>query len=290
MSDVRPFRFEIPDSALNELKRRLAETRWPDRETPQDWSQGVPLAYTQEVCEYWRTRYDWRRCEAQLNALPQFITTIDGVDIQFIHLRSKHEHALPMVVTHGWPGSVIEFLKVMGPLTDPTAHGGDAADAFHVVCPTLPGFGFSGKPTAPGWGVERIGRVWGQLMARLGYDRYVAQGGDWGSIVTHSMGLSETEHCIAMHSNMPMVMPSEAVMKDLTEQEKSAAAPVSSTTGTGTPATPRSRARGRRPSATRWSTRRPGSARGSSRSSGAGPTATATPKTRSRATRCSTTS
>ena len=223
MSDVRPFRFEIPDSALNELKRRLAETRWPERETPKDWSQGVPLAYTQEVCEYWRTRYDWRRCEARLNALPEFITTIDGVDIQFIHLRSKHEHALPMIVTHGWPGSVIEFLKVLGPLTDPTAHGGDAADAFHVVCPTLPGFGFSGKPTAPGWGVERIGRVWGQLMARLGYGRYVAQGGDWGSIVTHSMGLSETEHCIAMHSNMPMVMPSEAVMKDLTEQEKSAA-------------------------------------------------------------------
>jgi epoxide hydrolase len=145
MSDVRPFRFEIPDSALNELKRRLAETRWPERETPKDWSQGVPLAYTQEVCEYWRTRYDWRRCEARLNALPEFITTIDGVDIQFIHLRSKHEHALPMIVTHGWPGSVIEFLKVLGPLTDPTAHGGDAADAFHVVCPTLPGFGFSGR-------------------------------------------------------------------------------------------------------------------------------------------------
>ena len=222
MSDVRPFRFEIPDGTLNDLKRRLAETRWPERETPKDWSQGVPLAYTQEVCEYWRTRYDWRRCEARLNALPQFLTTIDGLDIQFIHLRSKHDRALPMIVTHGWPGSVIEFLKVLGPLTDPTAHGGDAADAFHVVCPTLPGFGFSGKPTAPGWSVERIGRAWGQLMARLGYDRYVAQGGDWGSAVTHAMGLSETEHCIAMHSNMPLLSPSEAVTKDLTEQEKSA--------------------------------------------------------------------
>jgi epoxide hydrolase len=222
MSDIRPFRFAIPDSALQDLKRRLGDARWPERETAQDWSQGVPLAYTREVCEYWRTRYDWRRCEAALNALPQFVTTIDGLDIQFIHLRSKHERALPMIVTHGWPGSVIEFLKVLGPLTDPAAHGGGAADAFHVVCPTLPGFGFSGKPSAPGWGVERTGRAWGQLMARLGYDRYVAQGGDWGSAVTHAMGLSETEHCIAMHSNMPLLSPSEAVTKDLTAQEQSA--------------------------------------------------------------------
>ncbi len=224
MSDIRPFRFEIPSGALDDLKRRLSETRWPDRETPDDWSQGVPLAYVQEVCEYWRTDYDWRRCEARLNDLPQFITEIDGLDIQFIHARSPHEDAMPMIMTHGWPGSIIEFLDVIGPLTDPTQHGGDAADAFHVVCPALPGFGFSGKPTAPGWGIERIGRAWGQLMARLGYDRYVAQGGDWGSAVTHAMALSETEHCAAMHSNMPLLSPSEALMQDLTEQEQSALA------------------------------------------------------------------
>ncbi len=222
MSDVRPFRFEIPDGTLNELKRRLAETRWPDRETPKDWSQGVPLAYTQEVCEYWRTRYDWRRCEARLNALPQFLTTIDGLDIQFIHLRSKHDRALPMVVTHGWPGSVIEFLKVLGPLTDPTAHGGDAADAFHVVCPTLPGFGFSGKPTAPGWGVERIGRAWAsswRVSATTATSRRAVTGARRSRT---RWGCAETEHCIAMHSNMPLLSPSEAVTKDLTEQEKSA--------------------------------------------------------------------
>ncbi|MGE0484132.1 MAG: epoxide hydrolase family protein [Gammaproteobacteria bacterium] len=224
MSEIRPFRFEIPEQALHDLRRRLNDTRWPERETPDDWSQGAPLAYVQEVCEYWRTDYDWRRCEAALNALPQFVTEIDGLDIQFIHLRSKHADALPMVMTHGWPGSVIEFMKVLGPLTDPTAHGGSASDAFHVVCPTLPGFGFSGKPRAPGWGIERIGRAWGQLMARLGYDRYVAQGGDWGSAVTHAMALSETEHCAAMHSNMPLLSPSEAVMGDLTEFEQSALA------------------------------------------------------------------
>ncbi len=224
MSTIRPFRFEIPETAITDLRRRLTDARWPDRETPQDWSQGAPLAYVKELCEYWRTDYDWRRCEARLNALPQFITEIDGIDIQFVHLRSKHENALPMVMTHGWPGSVIEFLKVLGPLTDPTAHGGSAADAFHVVCPTLPGFGFSGKPTAPGWKVPRIGRAWGQLMARLGYDRYVAQGGDWGSTVTHAIGMAETTHCAAIHVNMPLVSPSEASMQNLTEQEQSALA------------------------------------------------------------------
>jgi pimeloyl-ACP methyl ester carboxylesterase len=222
MADIRPFRFDVPESDLADLRQRLARTRWPERETPTDWSQGAPLAYVREVCEYWGTQYDWRRCEAQLNALPQFITEIDGLDIQFIHLRSRHENALPMVMTHGWPGSVIEFLKVLGPLTDPTAHGGNAADAFHVVCPTLPGFGFSGKPTAPGWGTQRAGRAWGQLMARLGYDRYVAQGGDWGSGVTHAMMLSETEHCAAAHVNMPLVSPSEALLAQPTEQELAA--------------------------------------------------------------------
>lgn len=224
MSAIHPFKFDIPEADLDDLRRRLAATRWPERETPADWSQGAPLAYVQEVCDYWRTQYDWRRCEARLNALPQFITEIDGLDIQFIHLRSKHENAMPMVMTHGWPGSVIEFLKVLGPLTDPTAYGGNAADAFHVVCPTLPGFGFSGKPTAPGWTTQRTGHAWGTLMARLGYTRYVAQGGDWGSGVTHAMAQSETTHCAAVHVNLPLVAPSAAAMENLTEEEQSALA------------------------------------------------------------------
>ena len=224
MSEIRPFSFEIPEGALHDLRRRLSDVRWPDHQTVDDWSQGAPLAYVQDICEYWRTDYDWRRCETRLQALPQFITEIDGLDIQFIHLRSKHEDALPLIITHGWPGSVIEFLDVLGPLTDPTAHGGSAADAFHVVCPTLPGFGFSGKPIKTGWGIERIGRAWGQLMARLGYTRYVAQGGDWGSAVTHAMALSETTHCAAMHTNMPLLAPSPASMENPTAQEKDALA------------------------------------------------------------------
>lgn len=220
MTDIRPFTFDIPEAAIDDLRRRLADTRWPEEETVSDWTQGSPLAYTQELCEYWRTQYDWRRCEKQLNSLPQFITEIDGLDIQFIHLRSKHEDALPMVMTHGWPGSIIEFHKVLEPLTNPTAFGSSASDAFHVVCPTLPGFGFSGKPTTPGWNVEKIGKAWGKLMAKLGYDRYVAQGGDWGSIVTHSMGHTETEHCAAMHSNMPLLIPSEEALKNPTADEQ----------------------------------------------------------------------
>lgn len=224
MSMIKDFRFDVPQDALDDLKQRLAATRWPERETPEDWSQGIPLGYMQEICEYWRNGYDWRRCESQLNALPQFQTGLDGLNIQFIHLRSSHPGALPLVMTHGWPGSIHEFMKVLGPLTEPQTHGGDAADAFHVVCPTLPGFGFSGKPTTPGWTVQRIGRAWGQLMARLGYDRYVAQGGDWGSAVTTAMGLSETEHCAAIHTNMPLVRPSPAVMNDLTDFEKDALA------------------------------------------------------------------
>ncbi|MBX9606037.1 MAG: epoxide hydrolase 1 [Gammaproteobacteria bacterium] len=224
MSKVKRFRIKVPKSAIADLKRRLANTRWPERETPGGWSQGIPLSYMQELAAYWRNDYDWYRCQDALNALPQFITELDGLDIQFLHIKSPHRNALPLVMTHGWPGSVIEFLKVIGPLTDPVAHGGDAADAFHVVCPTLPGFGFSGKPTLPGWSVERIGRAWGQLMARLGYKRWVAQGGDWGSAVTHSIGMTETKHCAAIHTNMPLLSPSPAVMTDLTEQEKSALA------------------------------------------------------------------
>ena len=222
MSDLRDFRFDVPEEALDDLKRRLAATRWPDRETPDDWSQGIPLAYVQDVCAYWQNEYDWRRCEAALNALPQFITEIDGLDFQFLHVRSPCEDALPLVMTHGWPGSVIEFLKVIGPLSDPQAHGGNASDAFHVVCPTLPGFGYSGKPDAPGWSIQRIGRAWGQLMARLGYDHYVAQGGDWGAFVTECIALSETEHCIGMHSNMPFLSPSPELLENPTEFEQSA--------------------------------------------------------------------
>ena len=224
MSDIRSFRFDVPEEALDDLKHRLGAARWPDRETPDDWSQGVPLAYMKEVCDYWQNEYDWRRCEAALNALPQYMTEIDGLDFQLLHVRSPRDDALPLVMTHGWPGSVLEFMKVIGPLTDPEAYGGKGSDAFHVVCPTLPGFGFSGKPKAPGWTIQRISRTWGQLMAALGYDRYVAQGGDWGAAVTICMGLSETEHCGAIHTNMPLVRPTGALLDGLTDFEKNALA------------------------------------------------------------------
>ncbi len=224
MTDIKPFSIATPEADLDDLRRRLTSTRWPERETPDDWSQGIPLDYVKDICSYWRDEYDWRRCEAWLNNIPQFTTEIDGLDFHFLHIRSPHENALPMVMTHGWPGSIIEFSKVIGPLTDPGAHGGDNADAFHVVCPTLPGFGYSGKPTSPGWGVERIGVAWGQLMARLGYDRYVAQGGDWGAAVTCSMGVTETEHCAGIHTNMPILSPSAEVTQDLTDFEKDAMA------------------------------------------------------------------
>ncbi|MGD9600789.1 MAG: epoxide hydrolase family protein [Gammaproteobacteria bacterium] len=223
-TDIRPFKFAVPEAVLDDLRQRLAQARWPERETPPDWSQGIPLAYTREVCEYWRTRYDWRRCEAALNALPQFITEIDGLDIQFLHVRSPHTQARPLVMTHGWPGSVIEFLKVIGPLADPPAHGGNPADAFHVVCPTLPGFGWSGKPTAPGWTLERIGRAWTTLMLRLGYDQYFAQGGDWGSAVTMNIGMTEAAHCAGIHSNMPLVDLTPDMLENPTDFEKSALA------------------------------------------------------------------
>jgi pimeloyl-ACP methyl ester carboxylesterase len=221
---ITPYSIEIPTSALDDLKARLANTRWPEAETTGDWNQGIPLAYTREVCEYWANSYDWRRCEAQVNAFDQFKTTLDGLGIHFLHVRSPHENALPVVMTHGWPGSIIEFMKVIEPLSNPTAHGGDAADAFHVVCPTLPGFGFSDKPTKNGWDCERTGRAWGELMKRLGYDRYVAQGGDWGAIVTSSIGRTETDRCAGIHLNMPMALPDPDTMDDLTEQEQSALA------------------------------------------------------------------
>jgi pimeloyl-ACP methyl ester carboxylesterase len=232
-TEIRPFKIEIPDAEIEDLRRRLASTRWPEKELVDDWSQGIPLSYVQEVCAYWGEKYDWRSREALLNQWPQFMTEIDGIDIHFIHVRSKHENAMPLVITHGWPGSVVEFQKVIGPLTDPTAHGGDASDAFHVVCPSLPGYGFSGKPTKTGTSVGKIGAMWGQLMARLGYDKYAAQGGDWGAMVTSAIGIEDTEHCLGIHLNMPIVAPDPETMSDMTEQEKSALAGIAHYTEQG---------------------------------------------------------
>jgi pimeloyl-ACP methyl ester carboxylesterase len=205
--DVTPFKVHVPQAALNDLKTKLANTRWPDKEPVTDWSQGVPLAKAQALVEYWRTHYDWRRVESTLNGLPQFRTQVDGLGIHFIHVRSKHENALPVIMTHGWPGSVIEFLQVIGPLTDPTAHGGKAEQAFHVVIPSLPGFGFSDKPTEPGWRLPRIANAWALLMARLGYSRYVAQGGDWGAGVTSWMAKQQPSGLAAVHLNLPILFP-----------------------------------------------------------------------------------
>jgi pimeloyl-ACP methyl ester carboxylesterase len=207
--EIRPFHVDISDEALEDLRRRIAATNWPEKETVADQSQGVPLAMIQKLARYWATDYDWRKCEANLNALPQFITEIDGLDIHFIHVRSRHEDALPLVVNHGWPGSIIEQLKIIDRLTDPKAHGASAADAFHVVIPSMPGYGFSGKPTSTGWGPERIGRAWAELMERLGYGRYVAQGGDWGAFVVDQMGLQAPGGLLAIHTNMPATVPAD---------------------------------------------------------------------------------
>ncbi|RWK41082.1 epoxide hydrolase family protein [Mesorhizobium sp.] len=206
---IRPFTVSIPQAALEELRRRIAETRWPDRETVDDQSQGIQLAKLKPLVKYWGTGYDWRKAEAKLNALPQFLTTIDGVDIHFIHVRSKHPNALPLIMTHGWPGSVFELLKTVGPLTDPTAHGGRAEDAFDLVLPSMPGYGFSGKPTETGWGPDRIAQTWAELMKRLGYTRYVAQGGDWGSPVSSAMARQAPTGLLGIHINLPAVVPPE---------------------------------------------------------------------------------
>jgi pimeloyl-ACP methyl ester carboxylesterase len=205
---IRPFHVNVPEAELTELRRRVAAARLPERETVTGFSQGVPLATTQKLAQYWQKEYDWRRCEARLNAVPNFITEIDGLDIHFIHVRSKHENALPVLISHGWPGSIVEQLKLIEPLTNPTAHGGSAADAFHVVIPSIPGYGFSGKPTGTGWGPERIARAWVALMKRLGYATFVAQGGDWGAVVVDYMGVQAPKGLLAIHTNMPGVVPS----------------------------------------------------------------------------------
>jgi pimeloyl-ACP methyl ester carboxylesterase len=208
-TDIRPFSVNVPEAELTELRRRINATRWPERELVNDISQGVQLATMQKLARYWATDYDWRKVEAKLKALPQFITNIDGLDIHFIHVRSKHENALPLIVTHGWPGSVIEQLKIIDPLTNPTAHGASASDAFHLVIPSMPGYGYSGKPTTTGWEPMRIARAWVELMKRLGYTRYVAQGGDWGSLVTELMGVQASPGLIGIHTNLPMTVTPE---------------------------------------------------------------------------------
>jgi epoxide hydrolase len=223
MSDqVAPFRIAATADQLEDLKRRLRATRWPERECVDDWTQGLPLAYAQEVASYWLEKYDWRAREALLNRFAQFKTEIDGLGIHFIHVRSPHANAMPLVVTHGWPGSIVEFHKVIEPLTNPTVHGGEAADACHVVCPSLPGYGFSDKPTRSGWNVQRIAGAWSELMLRLGYKQYAAQGGDWGAAVTTCIGIQDPANCIGIHLNMPIVPPDPATANDLTDKEKSA--------------------------------------------------------------------
>jgi len=218
--EVVPFRIEVPQGTLGDLRARLAGTRWPEAETVDDWSQGVPLSYLRELCRHWAEDYDWRATERRLNLLAQFRTEVDGLGIHLLHLRSPHPDAFPVVLTHGWPGSVVEFLKVIGPLTDPTAHGGDAADAFHLVVPSLPGYGFSDRPAQPGWGVERIAGAWARLMARLGYRRYGAQGGDWGTSVSTSIAQQDPEHVAGIHLNPPLAPPDPATFDDLTEAER----------------------------------------------------------------------
>ena len=217
---MSPFRVSVTEAELIDLRGRLRRTRWAEKETVDDWSQGIPLAYVRELCTYWAETYDLRRIETRMNALPQFKTEIDGLGFHFIHVRSKEPNALPLVLTHGWPGSVVEFFETIGPLTDPVAHGGDARDAFHVVLPSLPGYGWSDKPTSSGWSVERVADAWAQLMARLGYDRYGAQGGDWGAAVTTCIGAQDPAHCAGVHLNLVFVGPDRSTMDQLTAEEQ----------------------------------------------------------------------
>jgi pimeloyl-ACP methyl ester carboxylesterase len=220
-ADITPFRIDIPDADLDDLRQRLRLTRWPEAQTVDDWSQGIPLDYLRRLCAHWLDAYDWRATEARLNRFPQFRTEIDGLPIHFIHLRSPEPDALPLVMTHGWPGSIVEFHKVIEPLTDPAGHGGAAADAFHLVCPSLPGYGFSGKPDRTGWGIERTADAWDALMTRLGYPRYAAQGGDWGAQVTTALGMRHPEHLAGIHLNMAIAFPDRSGGQ-LTEREQGA--------------------------------------------------------------------
>jgi pimeloyl-ACP methyl ester carboxylesterase len=221
---IEPFTLNIADATLDDLRARLANTRWPEREPVADWTQGAPLERVRGLCDHWARDYDWRRCEAKLNGIGQYRTTIDGLGVHFLHVRSPNPDALPLILTHGWPGSVIEFLKVIGPLTDPAAHGGDPADAFHVVAPSLPGFGFSDKPAATGWGVEHIADAWITLMRRLGYSRFVAQGGDWGAAVTTAIAMAKPPECAGVHLNMPIIFPQNEDYAQLTDAEKASVA------------------------------------------------------------------
>jgi pimeloyl-ACP methyl ester carboxylesterase len=224
MSEIVEYRIKTTESELEDLKTRLALTRWPDQETPDDWSQGIPLSYMKEIQQYWLTRYNWPERLELLNQWPGFKTELDGLGIHFLHVPSPEENAAPLLLTHGWPGSIIEFQKVIGPLTDPKAHGGDPQDAFHLVLPTLPGFGYSDKPTTPGWNVEKIAAAWNELMVRLGYERYFAQGGDWGAIVTTAIGVQNKGNCQGIHLNMPIAPPDPEQMENLSELEQAALA------------------------------------------------------------------
>jgi len=221
MTEIEQFRIEVPNRVLSDLRRRLVDTRWPEAETVSDWSQGIPLAYTRELTDYWANEYDWRSRESALNRFEQYITEIDGLPIHFVHQRSPHPNAFPLIVTHGWPGSFVEFSKIIGPLTDPVAYGGRAEDAFHVVCPSLPGYGFSGKPATTGWNGTRVAAAWETLMTRLGYQRYGAQGGDWGAAVTTQIGRN-VGNCVGIHTNMPIATPPERARTDPTDAERDA--------------------------------------------------------------------
>ena len=224
MTDIVPFKIEVPESEITALRTRLRATRWPDAETPDDWSQGVPLAYAKEFCHYWAEEYDWTATLARLDAFDHFTTILEDLPIHFIHARSPEADARPIIITHGWPGTVVEFLKVIEPLTNPVAHGGNAEDAFHVVCPSLPGFGFSGKPSIPGYGIPKIAGMWDQLMMRLGYDAYFAQGGDWGSTVTTTIGIQNLGHCKGIHLNMPLAGPTREARENPNDADKHAMA------------------------------------------------------------------
>ncbi len=221
MNEIREFKISATEEQLSDLAARLKLTRWPSKETPDDWTQGVPLAYMQKLHDYWLNQYDWQARQEKLNRWPGYITNLDGLDIHFLHIRSPHRNAKPLLITHGWPGSIVEFQKVISPLTDPVAHNGNLEDAFHVVCPTLPGFGFSEKPTMPGWGIDKIATAWNTLMMRLGYDQYFAQGGDWGAIVTTVIGIQNSGNCSGIHLTMPLARPDPDTMDDVSAFEQS---------------------------------------------------------------------